>query len=293
MPIAEPVVSHGLWSHWNLDPVLLAGLAVAAGAYAVGTRRLWRAAGTGRGVTRGQAACYSAGVAALAVALVSPLDALGESLFWGHMVQHLVLMLVAAPLLALGAPVVPSLWVLGAGSRRRLGLWWHRARVLPGLVAVATTPLVAWALHVGVLWAWHLPAVYQAALGNEAIHALEHTSFLGTALLFWWVVLQPVGRRRLNHGMSLLYVVTAGIQSGLLGALLTFAGRPFYPAQSSAAAAWNLTPLEDQQLAGLIMWLPAGLVYLAAAGGLFLAWLRTDAARIPLPDAAGVVHEPA
>ena len=172
--------------------------------------------------------------------------------------------------------MLPLLWVLDAGRRRRLGLWWNRARILPGVAAVLTTPLVAWGLHVSILWAWHLPAAYQAALGNDAIHAVEHLTFLGTALLFWWVVLQPAGRRRLNHGMAVLYVVTAGMQGGLLGALLTFAGTSFYPAQSLSAASWGLTPLEDQQLAGLIMWLPAGLVYLGAAAALFLAWLRAE-----------------
>ncbi|MEO7986220.1 MAG: cytochrome c oxidase assembly protein [Gemmatimonadales bacterium] len=291
MLIVHATASHELWGAWNFEPALLTGLAMASGVYAVGVRRLWRAAGTGHGVTWWQAACYGAGIAALVVALVSPLDAFGEALFWGHMVQHLVLILVAAPLLVLGAPMLPALWVLDAGPRRRLGLWWNRARVVPGVVAVLTTPLVTWGLHVGVLWAWHLPAAYQAALANERIHVIEHLSFLGTALLFWWVVLQPAGRRRLNRGMSVLYVVTAGMQGGLLGALLTLAGTPFYPAQSVAAATWGLTPLEDQQLAGLIMWLPAGLVYLAAASALFVSWLSAEDGRISLREVSSVVHE--
>jgi putative membrane protein len=216
----------------------------------------------------------------VAVALLSPLGTLGETVFWGHMVQHLVLVIVAAPLLVLGAPLLPWLWALRPRARRGLGAWWRRARVLPALAALLTTPLVAWGLHTGVLWLWHLPAAYEAALSDDRWHALEHASFLGTACLFWWVVLQPAGRRRLSRGMAVLYVVTTGMQGGLLGALLTFAGRPFYPVQSAGAAEWGLSTLGDQQLAGLIMWLPAGLAYLAAAGTLFVLWLQAEETRM-------------
>ena len=277
---AGALAPHDLWRTWNLAPVLLAGLAAAGGLYAAGLARLWRAAGVGRGVPRWRAACYGGGLVVVALALVSPLDALAEAVFWGHMVQHLLLILIAAPLLVLGAPLIPLLWLLNAPTRQRLGAWWHRRRGVAALAALLTTPLLAWGLHIGAIWAWHLPAIYQAALADERVHALEHLSFLGTALLFWWVVLQPAGRRRMSHGMGLLYVVTAGMQGGLLGALLTFAGKPFYPAQSAGAAAWGLTPLADQQLAGLIMWLPAGLVYMGAAGGLFVLWLRAEEVRV-------------
>jgi len=274
----SPVLAK-LWLSWQIHPSVALGLAVSGGAYAAGIARLWRAAGKGRVVARWRAACFAAGIVVLAVALASPLDSLGESVFWAHMVQHLLLSLVAAPLLALGAPLVPLLWLLDAPRRRRLGGWWHRAAGAPALAGLLTIPLVAWVLQAAALWAWHLPAAYLAALGNEGIHTLEHLSFLSTGFLFWWVVLQPAGRRCMGYGMSVLYLVTAGMQSGLLGALLTFAGRPFYGAQSAGAGAWGLSPLEDQQLAGLIMWLPGGLVYVAAAGALFVRWLRADQPR--------------
>ena len=268
-----------LWRSWQIHPGVALGLAVSGGAYAAGIARLWRAAGNGRAVARWRAACFAAGIAVLAVALASPLDTLGESVFWAHMVQHLLLSLVAAPLLVLGAPLVPLLWLLDAPRRRRLGAWWHRAGAARALAGVLTTPLVAWVLQAAALWAWHLPEAYLAALGSEGIHTLEHLSFLSTGFLFWWVVLHPAGRRGMGHGMSVLYLVTAGMQSGLLGALLTFAGMPFYGAQSAGAAAWALSPLEDQQLAGLIMWLVGGLVYVAAAGAIFVRWLRAEEPR--------------
>ena len=118
-------------------------------------------------------------------------------------------------------------------------------------------------------------STYDAAVRNEGIHALEHMSFLATAILFWWVAIRPGQHHRLSGGTDVLFVFTAGIQSGALGAILTFAGSPLYPAYAHSVAQWGLTPLQDQQLAGLIMWIPAGLVYLAAAAALFVRWLLT------------------
>jgi len=128
-------------------------------------------------------------------------------------------------------------------------------------------------VHVATLWAWHLPGPYQAALASDAVHAAEHASFLGTAVLFWWVVLSRPGRRRLAPGFAVLYLFAAALQGSALGALLTLAPAPLYPLQAAAAQVWGPGPLADQQLAGLIMWVPADLVYLGAAGALFMGWL--------------------
>jgi putative membrane protein len=202
---------------------------------------------------------------ALFVALVSPLDALGTALFSAHMVQHMVLVLVAVPLLVLGAPQTGLLWALAEPRRRRLGAWWHCATGLRIGWRALSRPLVVWLLHAAALWLWHLPRLYQAALTSELVHLAEHASFLGTALLFWWVLLGGSPRERLNPALGVLYLFSFALQGGLLGALMTFAPAPWYPAYTTTVAAWGLTPLEDQQLAGLIMWVPAGLVYLAAA----------------------------
>jgi cytochrome c2 len=134
-------------------------------------------------------------------------------------------------------------------------------------------------LSVAALVLWHLPGPYRLALADERIHALEHLSFLTAGFLFWWVVLRPDGYRRLAPGAGVLYVFTAGLPASLLGALLTFAGHPLYAGQSAAAPAWGLTALGDQQLAGLLMWMPGGLVYLAAAAVFFVAWLRQEERR--------------
>jgi cytochrome c oxidase assembly factor CtaG len=134
--------------------------------------------------------------------------------------------------------------------------------------------MVAWTLHVGALWAWHAPALYERALRSERVHVLEHLCFFWTALLFWWVLADRRARTRLGTGGALLYLFAAALQSTALGAFLTFAQHPWYRAHARSALAWGLTALEDQQLAGLIMWIPSGLVYLVAVAAVLVPALR-------------------
>ncbi|HEU4565689.1 MAG TPA: cytochrome c oxidase assembly protein, partial [Gemmatimonadaceae bacterium] len=240
--------------------------------YAVGTRRLWRAAGAGHGVKRWQAAAFWAGWLTLVIALVSPLHPLGEALFSAHMVQHELLMVVAAPLLVLGRPIVPMLWALPIRWRRTVGGWGKR-RVVSVPWRFLTAPLAAFALHGVALWLWHVPRLYEETLFSEGMHALQHASFLLTALLFWWALIH--GREgRLGYGAAVLYLFGTMLHTGALGALLTFSSTLWYPAYGGAAAAWGLTPLEAQELAGLVMWIPAGTSYLIAALALLARWMR-------------------
>jgi putative membrane protein len=280
-----------VWTSWSLQPPVVVGLAGAAWGYARGVQTLWSGKRR-RGVTGWQVACFIGGLLALFVAFVSPVHSLSSELLWVHMVQHVLLVLVAAPLLVVGAPLVPMTLALPLSWRRRIRqvgrIGWLRS-----VGHLSTRPLCAWMLSLAALWAWHAPGPYDAAVKNGAVHALEHLSFLATAILFWWVAIRPGFRRRSSGGLGglkqgggaergsppggseVLYVITAGIQSGALGAVLTFAGSPLYPAYTHAVARWGLTPLQDQQLAGLIMWIPAGMVYVVAAGALFVRWLLT------------------
>jgi cytochrome c oxidase assembly factor CtaG len=188
------------------------------------------------------------------------------------MVQHELLMALAAPLLVLGRPLIPMLWALPMRWRRRLG-GWAKAAPVQGGWRWATAPFAAWLLHAAALWLWHLPGPYQATLASEAMHTLQHASFLGTGLLFWWALVH--GREgRMGYGAAVFYLFATAMHSGGLGALLTFAPSPWYPAYGGSAQAWGLTALEDQQLAGLIMWIPAGLVYVVAGLILLAAWMR-------------------
>jgi Predicted membrane protein len=247
--------------------------------YAAGVRALWKRAGAGRGVTRAQAVSFGAGVVTLLIIFSSRADEMSDALFSAHMVQHLALILVAAPLCVAGAPVVPMLMALPQQKRRLVARWWKGGLSLRTPVHFITTPAVVFLAHMIAMWFWHFPGPYQAALESSTIHAAEHLSFFGTAALFWWVVLTPSGRARTSEGTAILMVGGTLMQSGVLGALLMFATTPWYPAHAVGVHTWGMTLLEDQQLAGLIMWVPASIVYVAAAAWLFLRWIRRDERR--------------
>ena len=265
-----PPTPETLWRSWTWEPTILLGLTVTAGLYAAGTWALWSRRGTGHGVSPWRVAAFGGGLAALFVALVSPLEALGSALFAGHMAQHLLLTIVAAPLLALGAPNLPLLMALPRPWRREVG---RAGRRLARVWRLLTRPEVVWGLHAGALWLWHLPVAYETALGSEPVHFLQHASFLGTALLFWWVIVHPLQRKRLHPGLAVLFLFTTALQGTWLALLLTFSEVPWYPAYSPTVAPWDVTPLQDQHLGGVIMWIPMGIVYVLSAVTLFALWL--------------------
>ena len=268
----KPHSPRDLLTTWGLEPVVLVCLALSAWLYWRGLRRLWGGAEAGRGVRRREAWAYAGGWLALFVALVSPLHPLGRVLFSAHMTQHEVLMLVAAPLLVLGRPLIPFLWALPLTWARAAGAW-ARASWFQKTWRALTNPFSAWAIHAVALWVWHAPVLFQATIDNEWVHTAQHLSFLLSALLFWWAIIH--GRRGwMGYGAGVLYMFTTSVHSGALGALITFASSPWYPAYRTTTQSWGLTPLEDQQLGGLIMWIPAGLVYVFAGLALFAGWMR-------------------
>ena len=263
---------------WGLDPLVIAGLALSGWLYLRGVRRLWRAAERGRGIRRWEAWCYAGGWFALCVALVSPLHPMGEVLFSAHMTQHEVLMLVAAPLVVLGRPVVAFLWALPMNWARRVGAW-GRVSWFQRAWRAVTNPLAAWAIHAVALWAWHVPAFFEATLRSDLVHTFQHLCFLGSALLFWWALVHgPQGL--MGYGAAVLYLFTTSVHSGVLGALITFTGTLLYPAYARTTESWGLTAIEDQQLGGLIMWVPAALVYIVAGLALCAGWMRESERRV-------------
>jgi putative membrane protein len=264
----EALEPHDLLTAWTFEPGTTIPLVIAALLYAAGARR-------SRGVTGRQAALFWTGWIVLALALVSPLHELGEVLFSAHMAQHEILMLVAAPLLVLSRPLVPMLWALPLGWRRRTGQW-AKARIPHAVWVGITAPVAAWWIHAVALWIWHAPPLFQATLTSEGMHALQHASFFGSALIFWWSLFYARGPE--DYGASVLYLFTTAVHTSILGALLTFAPRVWYPAYAQSSLPWGLNPLSDQQIGGLIMWVPAGLVYVAAGLALLAAWLRESEA---------------
>lgn len=212
--------------------IFLLGLALVF--YALGVRRLWRKAGTGRGISRWNVVYFATGWGTVALALLSPLHHHAERLLWAHMVQHELLMVVAAPLLVLGRPLEAWRWVFPMRVPR-----------------IFSDPLFAWGLHAAGIWAWHIPVLFEAAVRNPWLHLLQHTSFFLPAAIFWWTIFAP-GPRQLG---GILYLLTTMMHTGALGALMTFSRTPWYAGYA----------LEDQQLAGLVMWVPAGVAYPLAA----------------------------
>ncbi len=249
---------------WNLEPWLLFLLGLSAIGYGIGLRRLWRSAGGGRGVSAVQAWSFALGWLALAGALVTPLDALGGRLFSAHMVQHELLMVVAAPLLVLGRPLAAWTWALPAAHRRGVGALFQRAG-WAGPWAALTAPLGAFALHAIALWAWHIPGAFDAALRHDALHVAQHFSFLVTGLFFWWSVLGHDPRGRYGAGHSTAFLFATMMHTSALGALLSLAPSPWYARYVAEAAALGIDAVEDQQLGGVIMWVPAALAYVVAA----------------------------
>lgn len=250
--------------NWEFDPGVVIPLALSALLYARGSY-------VQRIANRREQACFWLGWTALVLALVSPLHPLGEVLFSAHMVQHEILMLVAAPLLVLSRPLVTFLWGLPFEWRRAVGRWAKTDYVQRPWVFL-TDPLTAWWIHAAAIWMWHAPFLFELTLKSELAHTAQHLSFFLSALLFWWALFYAQGRKA--YGAAVFYVFTTAVHTGILGALLTFAPHIWYPSYATTTQAWGLTPLQDQQIGGLIMWVPASLVYLAAGLWLFAAWLK-------------------
>jgi putative membrane protein len=261
---------------WNWDPLILVLLGTSLALYVSGLRRSW--AGRARSISHWQAAAFVTGWLVLFIALISPVHKVGAALFSMHMTQHTALMLVAAPLLVIGRPLIAFLWALPQSTREAAVMFFARNGI-PLVWRFLSAPLFVWTAHATALWMWHTPRLYTAALSSETVHALQHAMFLATALLFWWTLIH--GRYgRMGYGVAVLYVFTTAVHSGILGALLTMARRVWFPVHEGRTAAWNLTALEDQQLAGLIMWIPAGVVFIIVGLALFGAWLGESERRL-------------
>ena len=202
-----PLAPHDAWSAWSWEPGVLLTLGATAVLYAVGSRRL-RSGSRRRGRTRRlEAVAFWGGWLVLGLALVSPLHAMGGALLWAHMAQHELLMVVAAPLLVLGRPLVVSLWALPAGRRRLIGAMLGSLRPLGRRLGRVE---IAWLVHAAAILAWHVPALYDRTVASELVHSLQHASFLGSALLFWWSVLTEA-RLRARHGGAVLSLFTTAM----------------------------------------------------------------------------------
>lgn len=249
-----------LLSLWHWHPSVLLGCAALIAGYAAVLRLRWTP----------RALLFGLGMIVLLLALLSPLHELGDRyLFSAHMLQHLLLLLIVPPLLLLGLPSAAIETLLSVPSVAKI------ERIL-GI------PLLAWSIGLSAMWLWHLPALYNIALENEWVHILEHLFFLVSAAIFWWPILVSEKRSRLHPLGAMVYLFAGMIISGVLGMILTFAEPGLYPAYLNPRdpfgllpliwGDWGLTPAVDQQVGGLLMWVPGGMVYLLGIIGLLARW---------------------
>ncbi|HEX8064506.1 MAG TPA: cytochrome c oxidase assembly protein [Allosphingosinicella sp.] len=267
--VPAPALAHAGESHggWTFEVPVAAPLAASALLYAIGARRLWSRSFHGRATQRRQTALFCAGWIVLAASLVSPLHESGQASFAIHMVEHELIMLPAALLLVASRPGAAMLWALPAALRSGLG---GAARGGKPVWHLLTDPVVATFVQLAVLFAWHAPALFDRALASEGWHVAQHLSFLASALLFWWALAH--GRSgRFGFGTASLCLFLTSLAGGALGALMAFSTRPWYAGYAVLGmTSAGLSAAQDQQLAGLIMWIPGGLFH--AAGGLFFLW---------------------
>lgn len=257
----SPVASKADFLDWNLRPDVLfvvgfVGITFIAGWLRLRRRNLYA-------VRKWQLALYLGGLAAILLALISPLDTLAEQRLSMHMVQHLLLMMIAPLFLLLANPLAVFLWGLPAGIRRWAGRMLARASIVRQLFWALTLMPVTWLLYVIDLWAWHHPLLYQLALTNRWAHDLQHLLFFSTAVLFWWPIVNPAPRFHgmISYGFRIVYLIAATLQNTLLGMAISLPERVLYPFYEAGPRLQSLSPINDQALGGGIMWV-SGHMYL-------------------------------
>jgi putative membrane protein len=279
--VASPAAAHASESGplgWTLDPLLTVPLGLALLIYLVGWRRLAeRASQAPRGWK-----LFLSGWLVLTLALVSPLHEAGERSFTLHMIEHELIMLVATFLLAASSSGGVLAWGLPQPLRTALGGSWKSP--VSALWKRLTEPVTATAIQAIVLWAWHAPPLFDRALDSFGWHIAQHACFFVSSLLFWWAMLNPRGRAS-GYGVSAACLFATSLIGGALGALMALSQSPWYADYAAMGMTGvGLDPTDDQRLAGLIMWIPGGLVHGAAALALFYRWFKSaEASHAALP----------
>ena len=288
----DPLLSALLLS-WDLRVELVAILILAGSLYTWGWRRIRDRQASQRPLATGwRLAAYLGGLTILGVALMSPIDVLGGQLFFMHMIQHLLLVMIVPPLLWLANPLPFYMWGLPVPARHQAGrLLSRRSGFRRGLYAL-TAPGLVWMAFVAFLLGWHDPTAYNAALSSDLVHDLEHVTFFATAMLFWWLVIGAGPRlRSLSRGARLaLLVVTVPVNMAA-GVVIAFASQPIYTYYTTVPRLWGITVMLDQMIGGVIMWIPGSMMYLLAALIIISRLIQTEADKQPLLESEWATEE--
>ncbi len=266
---------------WDLRPEIILPLGLGVWFYTAGWRKL-RGRGSGRLAAGWRLAAFLSGTAIVFISLMSAIDSFSADLFLMHMIQHLLLIMIAAPLIMLSNPFPFIIWGMPAGPKIGLALFGPQA-TFRKLLRRISGPGIIWMAFVASLWGWHDPGAYDAALKSDLIHDLEHLSFYLTALLLWWHVVQsgPRIHRRLSPAARIAYILSIVPANLVAGVAISFAGEPIYRHYLTVPRIWGLTALEDQQLGGTIMWIPGSMMYLLAAIILISRQVQQDGGATP------------
>jgi putative copper resistance protein D len=284
LAVVGPVAAHGpvpvdapsaasLLLGWTFEPLPTLGIALGVGWWSWAVRRV-DAAHPGNPVPRRRTVAFLGGMTALAVALLSGIGAYDTALFSVHMVQHVLLMLVAAPLLALAAPVTLILRVSSSETRQRWILPVLHSRV----VRFMAHPVTAWVMFAAMMWAIHFSALFNASLEDPFVHELEHALFLSGALLFWWpaVALDPAPWR-MSHPARIGYLFTQMTQNTFLAFVILNANAVLYPHYATLVRPWGMSAIDDQRVAAGIMWIAGDVIFLTAIMAVVVGWMRAEA----------------
>lgn len=275
---------------WRPDVVLvllLAGMIYARGWWRLRSLHSGQSPSQKRRLAAGwRLAAYWGGLVILALALLSPIDVLGDQLFFMHMIQHLLLVMLAPPLLLVANPLPFSLWGLPAGVRHEVGRLLNPTAAFRQSLRVLTRPGVVWIVFIAIFLGWHDPHAYNATLRNDLIHDLEHLTFFGAAMLFWWHVTcaGPRIHGQFSRGIRVAYLLSVVPINMLTGVAIAFAREPIYAYYATASRVWGMTVMQDQMLGGVIMWIPGSMMYILAALILIAHHIQAEEDKPPLPE---------
>ncbi|MFS2153303.1 cytochrome c oxidase assembly protein [Rhizobium sp. Rhizsp42] len=271
--------AHGGETHarsypWTFDPLVIVPICVAATASIIGSRRLLKRVCVNRRSPVLRILAFHAGLISLAAALISPIHWLGEHLFAVHMIEHEIVMAVSAPLIVLSRPAAFMVWSLPRAGRLAASRMFNAAPLRVAWTSL-TGGLLATLLHGAAIWVWHAPVLLDTSIADTTAHRAQHLTFFITAIFFWWAMIW-----RSERGVAAWHLFVTMMHTSVLGALIALSPRVLYVAQTADAREWGISPLQDQQMAGLLMWIPAGTVYAGAAIFLLSAWIKQSSTRI-------------